>query len=216
MECSTQFLAKNRRYRILYLNETYYIIDLEASIWPIFIPFLFWLMPHKIYKVDFETVERLKEPSTGSNNLGTIMIIGIGGSAVLSQILQPILDFSFETMMYINVMIAIIFMIVVVLLKSYFHKSSSSRLSELVDLKDLETMIIKVKPKFSKQLILPIVYHLLCLLFLISSLLFFIVTSNFIGVITFVVFLFMLLFINTTVIHPNLAKTSTYRLTLKN
>src|SRR5690625_6742839 len=85
MDVSVEFLEKNRQYRVVHMDCEYYILDVESSIWPIFIPILFWLMPQKIYKVDVETVEKLKTPVKQSNNMSSILLIGIGVSAVLSD-----------------------------------------------------------------------------------------------------------------------------------
>lgn len=206
MECRVDLLAKNRRYRILNIDDKHYILDIETSIWPIFFPFLFWLMPQKIYKIDFETVKKLKEPVSGPNNLGTIMIIGIGGSAVLSRILQPILDFNVQTTTLGNVVMLIIPVVIITFLRLYMRGKLNEKLKESVSLDRLYTGTIKVKPKLLKHYIAPIFSHLFFLLVILFAAFFFIQTSHFVGIICFIVIFPILLLLNTSAIQPGLAK----------
>lgn len=212
MECEVEFLSRNRRYRILSVGDDYYIIDIEESIWTILIPFLFWLMPQRVYKVDFETVENLRASTSGGNNLVSIFILGIGGSTVLSRLLRSILDFSIQTTLLVNILMLIISALIIIYLRLHIRGSLGDRLDEFVDIKELDGKTIKLKPKFFKQCIVPIFSYLFFLLIVIGAILLFLETNNFIGIFSFIVFLSLLSLCNTTTIHPNLGKRNLYRI----
>lgn len=51
----------NLRYRIITTDNKLYILDMGKSFWKILFPFLFWIFPSAIYKVNnVEVVEKLK------------------------------------------------------------------------------------------------------------------------------------------------------------
>lgn len=79
MDYGVSFLTRNMRYRIVQKGDEHYILDMEQSIWPIFIPFLFWIIPQRMYKVDAKIVKQLKTPTSGSNNSIAIVLIEQGG-----------------------------------------------------------------------------------------------------------------------------------------
>src|SRR5699024_2861420 len=162
-------------------------IDIEESVWTILIPFLFWWMPQKVYKADYKIVEKLKESTSDGNNLGVIFILGVGGSAVLSRILKPIMDFSMQTNVLSNIFLLIIFNV-----RLYMRKLLGKRLSKLVDLTELNSRTIKLKPKYFRQYLVPVFIQLFFLIFIIALGFAFTQTSNFIGIFSFIVFLSLL------------------------
>ncbi|MBU5465371.1 DUF443 domain-containing protein [Virgibacillus sp. MSJ-26] len=212
MECEVEFLSRNRRYRILSVDDAYYIIDIEESVWTILIPFLFWWMPQKVYKADYKIVEKLKESTSDGNNLGVIFILGVGGSAVLSRILKPIMDFSMQTNVLSNIFLLIISTLIIINVRLYMRKLLGKRLSKLVDLTELNSRTIKLKPKYFRQYLVPVFIQLFFLIFIIALGFAFTQTSNFIGIFSFIVFLSLLSLCNTTTIHPNLGKRNLYRI----
>jgi len=213
MECEVEFLDKNRRYRILRIENNYYLLDMEKNIWAIFLPLLFWLMPQKAYNVNLNTIESLRAPTSTSTNLSSIISLGIGGSVILSQVLKPILDFSIQTAMIVNVLMLILTASIIFYLRLYSRKKSYQRLHNSVDLESLDTMLIKIKPKFFKQYIVPIFGHLFFVILTIFSISLFITTGNFIGIIFFTLFFSFVLIADTSAVHPDLGKVNLYQIT---
>lgn len=216
MDGAVEFLIKNRQYRIVYMDGEHYILDVESSVWPIFIPFLFWIMPQKMYKIDTETVEKLKIPPDQKNKMGSLILIGIGGSAVLSQILKPILDFTIGTAMLVNALLLIITGAIIIFLRLYTRQYLRNRLRKTVDTDKLESVTIKVRPKYIKQYFIPIFGCLFWCFFLVLMIPGFLKTGDFIPLFVYLVFLPALLIFNTTFIHPYIGKTNLYRITSVN
>lgn len=216
MDSEVEFLMKNRQYRIIRMAGENFILDLEKSIWLIFIPFLFWLMPQRMYKVDVNIVEELKAPTSGANNSGGIVMIGAGGAAILSPLIKPILNFTIQSTVLVNLLLLIGSAAIIIFFRLYMRQSLRNRINKTIDIEKLDTVKVKIKPKYFKQYIFPIFSYLFCGIFVIGSSLLFLETSNFIPLISFLVFLPFLLIVNTAVIHPNLGKTNLYRVSLVN
>jgi len=69
MKCEVQ-KAMNIRFRILKIEGNTYILDMSQSKWNIVFPFLTWILPHTIYKVDGEEIsKKLKVPSGSQKKL---------------------------------------------------------------------------------------------------------------------------------------------------
>lgn len=216
MDCRVEFLTKNMKYRIVYMAGEYYILDMERKIWPIFFPLLFWLMPQKMYKVDGKVVEKLKAPASGSNNSGGVVMIGAGGAVILTPLVKPILDLTIESTELINLLLLIGSGSIIIFLRLYMRKSLSNGLYKTVDIDKLDTVKIKIRPKYFKQYSDPVFGILFSGVFFIGSIYVFLETSNFIPLIIFLISLPMLLFLSSTVIHPQLGKTNLYRVSLVN
>ncbi|MEW9678045.1 DUF443 family protein [Lentibacillus sp. L22] len=51
MNCEVRDIPKILRYRMLTIDGEVYILDLWGSFWKIIFPFLFWILPNRVYKV---------------------------------------------------------------------------------------------------------------------------------------------------------------------
>lgn len=93
MNCEVQRVYKNPRYRILIIEEEKYILDLGQSFWNVLFPFLFWMLPISVFKVDDPEIWRgLKEPQSKQSNIGISVILFVGGlSVLLGQHLIPLM-----------------------------------------------------------------------------------------------------------------------------
>ncbi|MRX72695.1 DUF443 family protein [Bacillus lacus] len=57
MKCEVQ-VTKTLRYRLLKIEGQTYILNMSQFIWNIVFPFLIWILPQTIYKVDGEELNR--------------------------------------------------------------------------------------------------------------------------------------------------------------
>ncbi|UUI05221.1 DUF443 domain-containing protein [Oceanobacillus jeddahense] len=93
MNCEVQHVAGNIRYRILIINGEQYILDMERSFWKIIFPFLFWIFPTPVFKVEDHTiVEQLRGIKKEKVNSGQVILLG-GIGFVLGQFLTPLMDY---------------------------------------------------------------------------------------------------------------------------
>ncbi|BAC13291.1 hypothetical conserved protein [Oceanobacillus iheyensis HTE831] len=137
MKCNVQGVFKNLRYRIVEIDEEKYILDMGNSIWKIIFPFLHWVLPKPVYKIDNQViVEKLKVPdgsqpktiSTGTGALGGL--IGV----VLASLIRPLANmFHIPSTPLINFIITIVVVIIALSVFVYINTRSKRKLTAIVD-----------------------------------------------------------------------------------
>ncbi|EJO5346905.1 DUF443 family protein [Clostridium botulinum] len=152
-KCIVEKMYKSLRYRIILFKNNYYVLDVDKPYVVLIFPFLFWILPHKVYRISAELAEELKVPSDLKQNfdkkknlvktvsfsmLGIIQILGVltdnfGISHLDTNISRNI-----------SIIIAAFSLIICVILRSYFGNLASSKLKSKLDLKEIE--IIKIRP----------------------------------------------------------------------
>lgn len=88
MNCKVEGLYMNVRYRLLTIGKETYILDMGgSSFWRILFPFMYWLLPVNVYKVnDDELIDEIVSPyipqksAVGLGLLGGIVALGLGSS----------------------------------------------------------------------------------------------------------------------------------------
>jgi len=214
MDYGVSFLTRNMRYRIVQKGDEHYILDMEQSIWPIFIPFLFWVIPQRMYKVDAKIVKQLKAPTSGSNNSIAIVLIGAGGAAILTPLVKPLLNVALQSTALVNLLLLILSTTIIVSLRIYMRHSFYNRIRKTVDVQELDAVTIKVTPKYFKQYSDAILMILFASVFVVGSIYGFLKMGNLILLVSFIIFLPMLLILSSIVIHPNFGKNNLYRVTM--
>ena len=53
---------KNIRYKLVNVEDEYYILDQDRPIWLILFPFVYWFKSHWVYQINQPTYEKLKQP----------------------------------------------------------------------------------------------------------------------------------------------------------
>ena len=163
-------LANNERYRLLEANGETYIIDMERSFWKIMIPFLIWVTPNTVFKLDDpEIVQKLKtermEKISGSTRVSIIGISYVGGISLV-----PLMDYFNASMsLLISIGLLVFALMLVGLLYLTFHNNRKKELYEIVQLESLPKKKLGIKPGSFKQILVVFLGHLfylgLCILF---------------------------------------------------
>lgn len=216
MNCKVNLLEKNARYRIIHIAEEYYLIDIEKSIWLLFLPILLWLMPHKVYKINAEIAEELRAPASYSKSSKGVVWLGAGGAAVLTPLAQPLLGQTIGLTLFVNLLLLIILTAIVITLRLYLRKSLRNKLYKTVDIEKLETRVIRLWPRFFTQYTKPVIIILFFSFFMIMSFYLYLITSNFIPLFGFLIMLSITLLMNVVFINPSLGKKNVYRVSVKN
>ncbi|MFD1414138.1 DUF443 family protein [Oceanobacillus jeddahense] len=153
MNCEVQHLAKNIRYRILVINDEHYILDMERSFWKIIFPFLFWIVPTSIFKLeDQDIAKQLKAPKRKKTD--GALLISLGGFAyVLGILLTPLMDyFEIRSSLLVNTILLIIALILVTLLYLSISHTRKKNLIDVVEPKKLQQNIVRIRPKSIKHI----------------------------------------------------------------
>lgn len=155
MKCDIQSVVKNPRYRILAINGEHYLLDMWRSFWKIIFPFLFWLLPNTVFKVeDPELVKKLREREVKQQTkLGTAGTLLGGGIAVfLGNLLTPLIErFGVESTIGINISIVAITIILMSFLFFYMTRLSKNRLYKMINMEQLSTSRLWIRPGSIKR-----------------------------------------------------------------
>lgn len=94
MKCNVQDMSKNLRYRILTIDGEEYILDMGRSFLKNLFPFLFWMLPNTVFKMDDPNiVGKLKSPEVSQTKTGNSSVLGGGIGVLLASLLKPIADY---------------------------------------------------------------------------------------------------------------------------
>lgn len=195
-------LANNERYRLLVIDDKTYLMDIEESFWKVIFPFLFWLIPNPIYRLDNEaTVDQLRTKKMERKNLDSMTTntgIGVAGGVFL----QPLIaHFFFTTTPLIKTLVMIIAVILVGLLYINRRQNSEKKLNTLVNFGTLKTEQIKIRPNSIGHFLKVIFTDLFLLGFTIGGFLVFIEIENYFMLIGGSLFMFVFLLTNRRVVE---------------
>ncbi|CDQ38555.1 hypothetical protein M948_05025 [Virgibacillus sp. CM-4] len=207
MKCEIQRVNKNIRYRILSINNNdYYLVDMGQSLWKILFPFLFWIFPHTVYKIDDEDMLRnIQAPELKQAKTNYFSILGAGISILLANLLRPLMDyFNIQSSTLVNSIILIVVLIIAFLLRFYISNMNKKNLYKVAKTEQLSTDRLWIRPKSTKYCFQYLFFYLFFLGFTLISFVAFIEYGNVMMLFFATVFLF-LLFIGSgmTVIDGN-------------
>lgn len=161
MKANVQFLYKKMRYNLITFNDENYLLDKDSPKWIMFLPFLFWLIPHKAYKMDNPSViEKLvHDSSKKSGNMVTILAIGL--SFLIANLIRPIMDtFNIDMSTFVSALIVIFSTLLIFIIRILIGRNNQKQLylqagSELNHVKQLY-----IRVKSIKFLIIFLFYYL--------------------------------------------------------
>ncbi|WP_419893667.1 DUF443 family protein [Oceanobacillus kimchii] len=202
MNCEVQHLDKNMRYRILIINGEHYILDMERSFWKIIFPFLFWMLPSTVFKVDDPDIVKqlkteVKEKSAGS------LAVSLGGIAyAIGILLAPLMGyFNIISTSLVNIIVLIFVLFMVAFLYFSINRKRKEKLENVIKLETLSKHVLWVLPSSIKHVFKFLVAYIFLLVFELLGFLAYIQTDNVMVLIIASGLLFILLPINRVTVE---------------
>ncbi|MBO1002266.1 DUF443 family protein [Pseudogracilibacillus auburnensis] len=147
MNCKVEHVYKNMRYKILKFNGEVYILDMDRSFWTIFIPFIYWFIPHKCYKIDNETYNLIQMTEEKQISVGSMALLGGGVSILFVNLLKPLFyELNIPTTIGINSIALSLVIILSFLVRLFIHKRLYNNLHKIIDLNKAPIIKLKVRP----------------------------------------------------------------------
>jgi len=183
MKCEMQKVMNNTRFRILKIEGRTYILDLSQSAWKILFPFLTWIVPNTIYKVDEEELNQklqLVGKNQPKNNISILVTGGIG--IALGNFLTSLTDYFYiQNTMVVNSIIAGIVMVLIILVRFLLSNRNKHEFYQLIapiapNLLSKER--IWIRPKSFKHFIQALFIYIFFLVFFIPTFVLFITDGN--------------------------------------
>ncbi|MGY0691197.1 DUF443 family protein [Virgibacillus sp. FSP13] len=165
MNCKVQGAFKNLRYRILTIDGEQYIMDMGHSFWKIIFPFFFWMFPNRVYRVDDPNiVEKLKSPEVNHTEKGGFGGLEAGIGVLLATLLKPLADyFALPDAPLINAVILGFLVIFALVMVASINNRLKKKLYSVVNLKELSTNKLWIRPQSIKHFLQVVVTYLFSL-----------------------------------------------------
>ncbi|WP_018932448.1 DUF443 family protein [Gracilibacillus lacisalsi] len=171
MKCEVQRLHNNVRFRILDINEERYILDMNQSIWKILFPFLTWITPNKIYKINKQATDKklkFSKEDPMNNNTNTILTTGV--AIIIANLLRPLADaFNIQSTPGINLTISLIVIMFVIILRIYLSSRNKRKFELLIKTDRDSKKFVWIRPNSFKQVFQCFLAYVFCLVFSIIS-----------------------------------------------
>lgn len=205
MICKVNGVYKNLRYRILYVNGETYILDLGNRIFNILFPFLIWLVPNPVYRVEEdEIVEKLKTPEVHQVNTGGVGLFGGGIAVLIANLIRPLTDyFNIQSSTIVNSVIVVVAVLLLLSLRIYLNKLNQNNINNVINLEVLSKKQLWIKPESTKYFFFIFSSYLFLLIFTVVGFYSFIKFPNVLILFSIIVFLFLLLFISSITVTVN-------------
>jgi uncharacterized membrane protein (TIGR01218 family) len=173
-------LKGNLRYRVLIINEEYYLIDIGASPWKAVTPILFWIFSNQGYKIDKDTaLELITSQKASPGKSAKYGLIGGGLSITFSSFLTPLVNrLHIDSTFNLNIIITILLIGLISFIFVLILKKLKRSLEKSINYNKLPQKQIRIyRPKFPH--IIRIAFaHLFSLAFSVISFIAFIQKSN--------------------------------------
>ncbi|MDE5415228.1 DUF443 family protein [Alkalihalobacterium chitinilyticum] len=197
MKCEVQRVKNNPRFRILKIEGNTYIIDLSQSIWKIIFPFLTWVIPNKIYKVDEGEISKLQVlgKDKSKNTIPILLTAGIG--IFLGNLLTVLTDYlELGSTPVFNVALSGIVIILLFGLRSYLSNLNKQKFYNVITLDKTLQERIWINPKSLKHFMQCFFYYVFSLGISLLFFLVFIQDGNLVPLIVATTFLLTMLVAN--------------------
>ncbi|MGP4040980.1 DUF443 family protein [Gracilibacillus sp. D59] len=202
MKCEVQRVYKNPRFRILKIDGETYTLDMGKSIWKTLFPFLTWIVPNIIYKVDGEEINsKMKHLERNKSNDKGLAILGTGVGIFLANLLRPLTEyFDIQSTMVVNGIIASLMLLIVVLLRVYLGNRYKKNFYNMITADFSFKKQIFIRPISFKHCIQILLSYCFILIFFLTTFVLFITDGNMMLIIVATFFFFTLTVLNVTTI----------------
>lgn len=207
MDGSVEHVFKNIRYKILCIDGEYYILDMDKPAWAIIFPFIYWFLPHTVYKIDYYLLEELNMPIKKQGSKGWIVALGTGVSIFLTQLITPNLsNFNSETSTILKGIALVISIAVIISIRLFIYNESYKKIDKIIRVKSLNKTNIKIRPTGIKSYLQLFFFFFFFLALSILGAIAFLEFGNYIILLCFISLTIAFLGMNTLVIPPGFVK----------
>ncbi len=156
----------NVRYRVLYIEGESYILDMGgSSLWKVFFPFLYWMLPLSVYKVDDdEAIDAIISPTREQKGVGSQALIAAAISLVLGNMIYPLIDYlDIKIIATTSAMIVFVMFLLILAFYMYSNKLLGRKIGQHIQLEKLPQEKVRVQPESKKYAVQNSLFYLFAL-----------------------------------------------------
>ena len=210
MNSQVKQIINNARYRVVIQKDDYYILDMDRWIWTFFIPFFFWLIPQRMYKVDKEIAETLDTVVYEHGRNDYIFMFSSGVAMITAPLVDPLLSWVLPTPNWIKLAIMGLYSFLIIAWRVRSHNRSYERLEEVINLSSTQAVKVRVRPIYFGQFLYPIFYTLIIGFLISIGIIALLETNEFYAVYGYTLFFPSWFFAQNLFFSTDIGKTNTY------
>jgi len=140
---------KNIRFKLVNVEDEYYILDQDRPIWLILFPFAYWFKSHIVYQINQATYEKLKQPDEKKRSKWEMILPVAFISPFLGRVLASKAErYDHLIPSMVSVILLIVFIIVTIGIRIYVHQKCFKKTDKITGgLEMLPKRKIKIRPK---------------------------------------------------------------------
>ncbi|WP_145475045.1 DUF443 family protein [Staphylococcus pettenkoferi] len=180
-------IVNNRKYKLVYYDNKYYIIDLNRNKLTYIFPLLNFITRHKLTEISEEELHSIKSSNVSNNNKGKVAIGGYTGIGFLvSVFLRPYINYMyFDMNIWWIIFFILLAIIPLLILKGRNDRKNRRKMSINLDDYRIKAFILPNTKDLLKGVFLNIVGYLLFIFCTLDPIMY--------GEFSFITFLFIIL-----------------------
>src|SRR5699024_4970133 len=162
---------KNIRFKLVNVEDEYYILDQDRPIWLILFPFAYWFKSHIVYQINQATYEKLKQPDEKKRSKWEMILPVAFISPFLGRVLASKAErYDHLIPSMVSVILLIVFIIVTIGIRIYVHQKCFKKTDKITGgLEMIPKRKIKIRPKKLSNYLIATLAYVLCLSFSILA-----------------------------------------------
>lgn len=161
---SLEHVFKNIRYKLLHIDDEYYLLDMDRSFFSFVFPFIYWFVPHPVYQIDKLTVEKLEMPEEEKGSRMWMVFPATGISLILGRQLSTLSEgFDDSMSFFLTIIVLIILFFIIIGFRFFLYHSRYNKMNNIVKLDTLPKRFIKIRPEKIGSYFQAIFYYLFSL-----------------------------------------------------
>ena len=199
---------KNIRYKLVKINDEYYVLDQDRPIWLILFPFIYWFKSHLVYQINESAYKRLKHANEEKGGKWKMILPVAFISPFLGRLLASITErYDYLIPSVLSIILVVIFIVITLGVRIYVHQACYKKTDKMTGgLEQLPKRKVKIRPKKISNYLVASLGYLLFLCFAFMGMDMTMTYNNPIISIVLITSLFMFLIVNTIFINIGYAK----------
>src|SRR5690625_5033369 len=121
---------KNIRYKLLRVDDKYYLYDADHLMWSILFPFIYWFIRHPVYQIDKDTYKNLKIPNEEKRSKTWLVAMTLGVSVPIGRMLSSLTEQYLKAMPYVfMVVMFVVFIAFSIIFRLLLHRSRKRKMN---------------------------------------------------------------------------------------
>lgn len=171
MKCTIESLHMNVRCRILHIEGESYTLDMGgSSLWKVFFPFLYWMLPLDVYKVDDdEAIDAIVSSTGEQQGVDSKSLVGAVIALLLGNMIYPLIDYlDIKITAITSAMFVFVIFLLILALYMYANNLLGRKIGQQIQLEKLPKGKVWIQSVSKKYAVQTVFLYLFTLAFTVA------------------------------------------------